>query len=166
MNISEKEKLLLENIRTKFPKNGDSLHRALVEVFSTYPKHLLNDKYDIDTVRSFLHALMQDSSKKGHEQYMQIVFEDETHHVLKQKCLGADDLLQSMMKSLGSSVITQLIEDTMMKMSETEFDTAQIENLVDLVKMRNKLRQAEQKFLETAFVRYLDAQIEVLSKQL
>ncbi len=166
MNVSEKEKGLLATIQKNFPEQAEMIHSALAQIFATYPKNLLSDKYDKEAVRSFLHALMKDSAEKGHEQYMQVVFEDGANHILNEKCLGTDDLLRAMMQSLGSAGVTKLIEDCMTKMADTKFTEQDVENLTDLIKMRNKLRQSEQKFLETAFAKFIQHQIDIYSKQL
>ena len=154
-----KEQLLVEMAVKKNSKNGAQLEAAIKKIYVHLPPKLLSDKYDSAITEEFLRALLDDSQKLGIEKYDTIVTEDETAHSLGEKCLGAEELQQGVFKSLGSYGLTKLIEDILKKMSESEYEKVNIEQLVELISARNAMRQNEEQFLEDAFRAYLKKQI-------
>lgn len=157
------EETLLHGIISAQLESGNLLQGALAKSIVHLPEKLISEKYDRGTVEEFLRELIKQSTKIGVEQYYQRVTEDETAHTLKQKCLSNGALEHNIFKSLGSTGLTSLIRDVLVKMREKKFGKQEITNLVHLVETRNKIRQAEEKFLEDAFRRYLDKQISLYS---
>lgn len=140
---------------------GQKLQQALDKMYVHLPEELFHEKYDPAIVGEFLRELVKQSQKLGLEQYYAHVTEDDTIHTIGEKCAAPHELQESIFKSLGSGGLTKLIEDMLKKMLESEFSEKEIQNLVELIEARNKLRQAEEKFLEASFRRYLQKQIEL-----
>ena len=140
-------------------KLGGKLREALQKMYIHLPQELFHEKYDPAIVEEFLRELVKESQKLGLEQYYAHVTEDDTIHTVAKKCLAPHELQESIFKSLGSGGLTKLIEDLLQKMLKDEFTQKEIENLVALIEARNKLRQAEEKFLEASFRRYIEKQI-------
>lgn len=154
-----KEKLLFDLIAGKNPEGAALLKEAFEKIWVHIPEKLLHEKYNRKIAEEFLRKLAAESQRLGLEDYMSMVTEDETAHTLGQKCFGAKNLEQNIMKSLGSYGFTRLIGDVMKKMTEKKFDKKDTEGLADLVQARNKMRQNEQEFLENVFSSYLKSQL-------
>ena len=147
-------KILFDN-----KKFGVTLREAAERIYIHLPQELFHEKYDPAIVEEFLRELVKQSQKLGLEQYYAHVTEDDTIHTIGEKCAAPHELQESIFKSLGSGGLTKLIEDLLRKMLESEFMEKEIQNLVELIEARNKLRQAEEKFLEASFRRYVEKQI-------
>ena len=140
-----------------------SFKNAMGKIMAHLPERLMHEKYDRALVDEFLKELIKNCKTLGLEKYFTVVTEDDTAHTLKDKCLAPNKLHENLFKSLGSYGITKLIEDILKKMAESGFAEKDAENLASLVETRNKLRQAEEKFLRDAFVAYLEKQISLYS---
>lgn len=140
-------------------KLGDKLRDAISKIYIHLPEELFHEKYDPAIVEEFLRELVKDSQKLGLEQYYAHVAEDDTLHTLEKKCAAPHELQESIFKSLGSGGLTKLIEDLLRKMLESDFTEKEIQNFIELIEARNKLRQAEEKFLAASFRRYVEKQI-------
>ncbi|MBI2639058.1 hypothetical protein HYW83_05720 [Candidatus Peregrinibacteria bacterium] len=138
---------------------GEKLRAAVEKIYIHLPQELFHEKYDPAVVEEFLKELVKDSQKLGLEQYYAHVAEDDTIHTIEKKCAAPHELQESIFKSLGSGGLTKLIEDLLRKMLASGFTENEIQNLVELIEARNKLRQAEEKFLEASFRRYIEKQI-------
>ena len=147
-------KILFDN-----KKFGVTLREAAERIYIHLPQELFHEKYDPAIVEEFLRELVKQSQKLCLEQYYAHVTEDDTIHTIGEKCAAPHELQESIFKSLGSGGLTKLIEDLLRKMLESEFMEKEIQNLVELIEARNKLRQAEEKFLEASFRRYVEKQI-------
>ena len=161
--IYPKEQLLVDMIAQKMPEMADFLKNAVGKIMAHLPERLMHEKYDKTLVNEFLKELIKNCKKLGLEKYFTVVTEDDTAHTLRDKCLAPNKLNENLFKSLGSYGITKLIEDVLKKMAESGFAKKDAENLVALIETRNKLRQAEEKFLRDAFVAYLEKQISLYS---
>lgn len=138
---------------------GNKLREAIEKIYIHLPEELFHEKYDPAIVEEFLRELVKQSQKFGLEQYYAHVTEDDTIHTIGEKCAAPHELQESIFKSLGSGGLTKLMEDLLRKMLEDGFTEKEIQNLVELIEARNKLRQAEEKFLEATFRRYVEKQI-------
>lgn len=161
--LFSKEQLLVDTIVKRNPGMGVKLQAALKKIYVHLPGKLIYEKYDPKIVEEFLRQLIRQSQKLGLEKYFSVVTEDDTVHTVEKRCLAPDELLRNMMKSLGSYSLTKLIADLLQKMATANFTDREIENLASLVEGRNRLRQAEERFLRDALRAYLEKKISFYS---
>lgn len=161
--IFEKEQKLLNEIVKNNPEWGEKLKTAVEGIFTHLPEKLMPD-YDEKLVAEFLKELMASSAKLGQEQYLAAVTEDNTYHAMWKKCLGSKNLPLDLYRALGSAGLTELVMETLKKMTTNKFNEDNINNLVELIKLRNHLRQVEQRFLKKSFIAYLKKQISLYDK--
>ncbi|MBI2464292.1 hypothetical protein HYV57_05015 [Candidatus Peregrinibacteria bacterium] len=148
------EQKLVEGIAQKYPHKADLLTQILSKLRVELPSPFLK-KYDMPLAKEFLRFLIANTQKVGAEKYCTMATRDGISHTIIQKCIIKDDMADNLFKILGSYGITRLIEDVLKKMETGDFHEKTIENLKSLIEGRNKLRQAEEIFLEKAFRKYL-----------
>lgn len=159
----DNEQKLLDEVLKNNPALAGSLSEAIKKVYHHLPETLISAKYDKKLVEEFLRNLLKDSQKLGVEKYFSIVTEDDTVHTIEKRCLAPNELQENILKSLGSFGLTKLLRDLLQKMAQGKFSEKEIENFVQLAEARNQLRQAEEKFLNSAFKAYLQKQISLYS---
>lgn len=161
--LYKSEQTLVESILQKYSHKADPLAQALSKLRVELPPHFLK-KYTMPLGKEFLRFLITDTQKTGAEKYFTMATRDGISHTIVKKCIIKDDMVDSLFKMLGSYGITRLIEDVLKKMEIGDFDEKTIENLIGLIDGRNKLRQAEEVFLEKAFRKYLQKKVELYKK--